>query len=150
MIRGFFDGRNRPFMECDLNIPRLSIDRSIRLLFDTGADRTCLNPRLAGDLGIDESELRRSITVDGIGKSKAIFYREIAILTFFDSDREEHYSYPLEILIASRATGNRNVDSVLGRDVFDHWDTIYRPVENRLDCQVVHGHGMLGSDSGDF
>ena len=97
MIRGFFNSLNRPFIECDLNIPRLSISRSVRLMFDTGADRTCLNPRLTADLGIDEEDLIRAIEVDGIGRHKAVFYRETAVLTFFDSDRDEHYAYPMGI-----------------------------------------------------
>ena len=113
-------------------------------MFDTGADRTCLNSRLTVDLGIDEEELIRPIEVDGIGRYKTVFYRETAALTFFDSDRDEHYAYPMEMLIASRATGNRNVESVLGRDVFDHWDTIYRPTENRLDCEVVRHTAIEG------
>lgn len=51
MIRGFFNSINRPFIECHLDITRLSISRSARLPFDTAADRACLNPRLTADLG---------------------------------------------------------------------------------------------------
>ena len=137
MIRGYFDGRNRPYVECRLYIQRLDIDRPIRLLFDTGADRTCLNPRAINRIGISKDSLENPLDVAGIGRDRASFYREPAILIFFDTDGDRQYNYPVELLIAEETTVNQNLDSVLGRDVFDHWNTIYYPSENRLDFTVV-------------
>ena len=81
--------------------------------------------------------MKNPIAVGGIGKDKATFYPETATLTFFDTDGDREYTYTIELLIAEETTVNRNLDSVLGRDVFDHWNTIYYPSENRLDFTVV-------------
>ena len=78
------------------------------------------------------TSFRLGITVDGIGRDKATFYREPATLTFFDTDGNREYTYPIELLIAEETTVNQNLDSVLGRDIFDHWNTIYYPSENLL------------------
>ena len=137
MIRGYFDGRNRPYVECRLYIPRLDIRVRVRLLFDTGADRTCLNPRVINQIGIPKDLLENPLDVGGVGKDKATFYREPAILTFLDTDEDTEYTYPIELLIAEETTVNQDLDSVLGRDVFDHWNTIYYPSENRLDFTIV-------------
>ena len=124
-------------MVCRLYIPRFDKGESVRLLFDTGADRTCLNPRAIKQIGIPEDSLKNPLKVDGIGKDKATFYREPATLTFFDTDGDIEYTYPIELLIAEETTVNQRLDSVLGRNVFDHWNTIYYPSENRLDFTVV-------------
>ena len=137
MIRGYFDGLNRPYVECRLDIPRLDIRESVRLLFDTGADRTCLNPRAINQIGMPKDSLANPLDVGGVGKDKATFYREPAALTFFDTDEGTQYTYPIELLIAEETTVNQDLDSVLGRDVFDHWNTIYYPSENRLDFTIV-------------
>ena len=87
-------------MVCRLYIPRFDKGESVRLLFDTGADRTCLNPRAIKQIGIPEDSLKNPLKVDGIGKDKATFYREPATLTFFDTDGDIEYTYPIELLIA--------------------------------------------------
>ena len=137
MIRGYFNGRNRPYVECRLHILRLDIGDRVRLLFDTGADRTCLNPRAINQIGILKDLLENPLDVAGIGRDKATFYREPTVLIFFDTDGDTQYTYPIELLIAEETTVNQNLDSVLGRDIFDHWNTIYYPSENRLDFTVV-------------
>ena len=137
MIRGYFDGRNRPYVECRLYIPRFDKEDWMRFLFDTGADRTCLNPRAINQIGIPKDLLENPLDVGGVGRDKATFYRESAVLTFFDTDEGTQYTYPIELLIAEETTVSQDLDSVLGRDVFDHWNTIYYPSENRLDFTIV-------------
>lgn len=62
-------------------------------MFDTGADRTCLNPRAMSLIGVKTDSLENPIQVDGIiGRGKATFYRETTALTFFDADEDQEYT----------------------------------------------------------
>ena len=44
MIHGWFDDRDRPYVYAAVTLPRLAYSRRVRLLFDTGADVTSLQP----------------------------------------------------------------------------------------------------------
>ena len=81
MILGYFEGL-RPYVECDLHIPRFDIYTRIPLLFDTGADGTCLHQKTASELRIPFHLLRDPKTSRGIGREEPTYFREPATLSF--------------------------------------------------------------------
>ena len=132
MIRGSFD-RGRPVVECRLVIPRLRVNHRLMLLVDTGASATCLHPADAIRAGIPFERLGNRIGYLGIGGSSA-YFREAANLLFED----ETYLriYRLDLLVAAPTESNRDLPSLLGRDVLNRWSVDYDPTNGKLDCTV--------------
>lgn len=132
MIRGNFD-RGRPQVECRLVIPRLSVNHRLMLLVDTGASATCLHPADAIRAGIPFERLGNRIDYLGIGGTSA-YFREAANLLFED----ESYLriYRLDLLIAAPTSNNRELPSLLGRDVLNRWRMDYNPTGDRLEWTV--------------
>ena len=133
MIRGYFEGL-RPYVECDLHIPRFDIHARIPLLFDTGADGTCLHQKTASELRIPFHLLRDPKTSRGIGREEPTYFREPATLSFDDGGVTR--MYVIELNIGDPSSTNSELPSVLGRDVFDRWTTLYDPSGDRLEFTV--------------
>ena len=132
MIRGSFD-RGRPVVECRLVIPRLSVNHRLLLLVNTGASASCLHPADAIRAGIPFGELGNRVGYLGIGGSSA-YFRESANLPFDDDSYLQIYR--LDLLIAAPTEGNRDLPSLLGRDVLNSWCVDYDPADGRLECTV--------------
>ena len=132
MIRGSFD-RGRPVVECRLVIPRLSVNHRLLLLVDTGASASCLHPADAIRAGIPFDELGNRVGYLGIGGSSA-YFRESANLLFEDDSYLQIYR--LDLLIAAPTENNRDLPSLLGRDVLNRWRMDYDPADRRLECTV--------------
>lgn len=132
MIRGSFD-RGRPQVECRLVIPRLRVNHRLMLLVDTGSIATCLHPADAIRAGIPFEQLENEIGYAGVGGS-ATYFREIANLLFEDDSRLRIYR--LNLLIAAPTENNRELPSLLGRDVLNRWRLEYDPTNGSLECAV--------------
>ena len=132
MIRGSFD-RGRPVVECRLVIPRLSVNHRLLLLVDNGASASCRHPADARRSGIPFEELGNRVGYLGIGGSSACF-RESANLLFEDDSHLQIYR--LDLLIAAPTSSNRDLPSLLGRDVLNRWRIDYDPADGRLGCTV--------------
>ena len=132
MIRGSFD-RERPQVECRLVIPRLHVNHRLMLLVDTGASATCLHPADAIRAGIPFDLLENRIDYLGIGGTSA-YFRETANLLFED----ESYLriYRLDLLIAAPTDNNRELPSLIGRDVLNRWRMDYHPTGGKLEWTV--------------
>ena len=132
MIRGSFD-RGRPLVECRLVIPRLRVNHRLVMVVDTGAVATCLHPADAIRARIPFDRLGNIIGYAGVGGSSP-YFREVANLLFED----ESYLriYRLNLLIAAPTDNNRELPSLLGRDVLNRWRMDYDPTDGRLDCTV--------------
>ena len=103
------------------------------LLVDTGASATCLHPADAIRAGIPFERLGNGIDYLGIGGTSA-YFREAANLLFED----ESYLriYRLDLLIAAPTSNNRELPSLLGRDVLNRWRMDYNPTGDRLEWTV--------------
>ena len=88
------------------------------LLVDTGTVATCLHPSDAIRARIPFEELGNEIGYAGVGGS-ATYFREVANLLFEDDSRSRIYR--LNLLIAVPAEHNRELPSLLGRDVLNRW-----------------------------
>ena len=132
MIRGSFD-RGRPLVECRLVIPRLRVNHRLMLLVDTGAVATCLHPSDAIRAGIPFEQLGNEIGYAGVGGS-GTYFREVSNLLFEDDSRLRIYR--LNLLIAVPAEHNRELPSLLGRDVLSRWHVEYDPTNGSLGCTV--------------
>ena len=115
MIKGSFD-RGRPVVECRLVIPRLSVNHRLMPLVDTGASAFCLHPADAIRAGIPFGEQGSRIGYLGIGGASA-YFRESANLLFEDDSYLQIYR--LDLLIAAPKASNRDLPSLLGRDVLN-------------------------------
>ena len=104
------------------------------LLVDTGASASCLHPADAIRAGIPFDELGNRVGYLGIRGSSAHF-RESANLLIEDG-----------LLLAdlsarstdsrSQRPSNRDLPSLLGRDVLNRWRMDYDPADGRLECTV--------------
>ena len=139
MIRGSFD-RGRPQVECRLVIPRLNVNHRLMLLVDTGASATCLHPADAIRAGIPFERLGNRIGYLGIGGSSA-YFREPANLLFEDDSQLRIYR--LDLLIAAPTENNRELPSLLGRDVLNRWRMDYHPIDDRLEWNVQNADHTL-------
>lgn len=139
MIEGYFTSRSRPYIACRLHIARFDILQPIQLMFDTGADITCLHPSDADEIGVPFQALRNPQNITGIGKAE--YFREPATLFFVDGDVT--HLYHIEMNIAMPNEDNRNLPSILGRDIFDFWSTSYDPFNRRLISEVHSAHVTL-------
>ena len=103
------------------------------LLVDTGASATCLHPADAIRAGIPFELLGNRIDYLGIGGTSA-YFRETANLLFED----ESYLriYRLDLLIAAPTDNNRELPSLIGRDVLDRWRMDYHPTGGKLEWTV--------------
>ena len=132
MFRGSFD-RGRPVVECRLVIPRLSVNHRLMLLVDTVGSASCLHPADAIRAGIPFDGLGNRVGYLGIGGSSA-YFRESANLPCKDDSYLRIYR--LDPLIAVPTENNRDLPSLLGRDVLNRWRMDYHPAEGRLECTV--------------
>ena len=80
----------------------------------------------------------------------ATYFREQAVLEFFDGDAREIRSYEVDVLVAKPATDpmhsiNR-LPSLLGRDIIDSWRMVYDRTDGILEFTVKSADVVLGSE----
>ncbi len=133
MIRGYFATagvRRRPFLDAVFSFPTLS-DRSfeVRLLVDTGADRTVLAPldanRLQRELGIAITSLPVGALSRGVGGQMPT--RIMAAVLTLDS-----FSAPLPLTILEPPSSLLPIPSLVGRDVLAHFALFLEERTNRV------------------
>jgi Aspartyl protease len=120
MIRGYFHARGlrrRPFVNAILSIPSFAQKTlDIRLLIDTGADRTVLAPndaeRLAQQFGIDLAKLPNGMPSTGVGGRTET--RTIEVVLSLDT----FVTTPFALTILEPPRGiSLPIPSLLGRDI---------------------------------
>jgi hypothetical protein len=146
-LTGTFKGSTQsPVVGCRLLIRSLAIDREIRFLVDTRAQVTMISSADTERMAIDVSRLDRGPTMDGVGGGLPT-HRVSAMLVFRETPRRL-YMYRLSIVIAAPGAMSRDLPSVLGRDILNRWHMTYRPMERRLEFDVVSSDGTLDLDGG--
>jgi hypothetical protein len=115
-------------------IPRLSLRADASFCIDTGADRTILLPSDAARMGVDRSLLRNMSSTLGIGGATNMFDEPATIV--FSEGLDRVYVYDVTLKIAPLTRGLRDVPSILGRDVINHWRIDYHPTRGRLVVEV--------------
>ena len=136
MIIGELGILGRPYVRCNLSLPRLGIvvDDFI-FLVDTGADATYLHPGDGADLGVPFDLLRGNTTSQGIGGT-ASYFPEPAVLVFTDEAAGQDYGYRININVARPGDVSDRIPSLLGRDVIRRWQMDYDPTNGRLAFTV--------------
>ena len=140
MIRGYFSTqgtRRRPFIDAILQFPTLD-DRSldVKLLVDTGADRTTLSPldarRLARRFALDLTELPQGVPSTGVGgRSDTRTLETVLILDTF--------SLPILLTILDPPPGPLSrIPSLLGRDVLSHFALFLEERTNQVLLLEAH------------
>jgi len=127
MIRGYFDltrGMLRPFVDAALVFPALARRRvDVRLLINTGADRTVLSPGDALPIASLLGSLPPGPALRGVGGTTTTRRADVVITM-------ATFSANLTLTIFSPSLGARSMPSVLGRDVLSHFALV---VEERTD-----------------
>lgn len=135
MLRGRFgDTTGRPYLEGRLLLPRQNLHQDISFLVDTGADCSYLMPLDAQVMGIDYSRLAGRSVAEGVG-GQTMDFLEPAVLVF--ADDESVYIHEIVLRIGQPTTAMSDVPSLLGRDILDHWQMLYRPRDRRLEFEVL-------------
>jgi len=140
MIRGYFSTqgtRRRHFIDAILQFPILN-DRSldVKLLVDTGADRTILSPldarRLARRFALDLTTLPQGAPSTGVGgRSETRTLETVLILDTF--------SLPILLTILDPAPGPLpRIPSLLGRDVLSHFALFLEERTNQVLLLEAH------------
>lgn len=124
MIRGYLltsGGRQRPFVNASFQFPDLrDSSLEVRLLVDTGADRTIISPMDAGklvtDLGIELSTLPAGIPGAGVGGQ--VDTRVVEAVINLDS-----FSMSLALTIMEPPVGRSipSIPSLPGRDIISRF-----------------------------
>ena len=132
MIRGYFytiGNRSRPYVSATFRFPTLNSQRfEVRLLVDTGADRTLLSPLDARRIGIDITTLPLGSSSAGVGGQVPTRTVE-AVLTI------QYFSTPLTLTIPETP---RPIPSLLGRDILSHFAPFMEERTNRVFLLEPH------------
>ena len=140
MIRGYFSTqgtRRRPFIDAILQFPTLngrSLD--VKLLVDTGADRTILSPldarRLAHRFALDLTTLPQGVPSTGVGGRSDT--RTLETMLILDT-----FSLPILLTILDPPPGPLpRIPSLLGRDVLSHFALFLEERTNRVVLLKAH------------
>ena len=140
MIRGYFSTqgtRRRPFIDAILQFPTLngrSLD--VKLLVDTGADRTVLSPldarRLAHRFALDLTTLPQGVPSTGVGGRSDT--RTLETMLILDT-----FSLPILLTILDPPPGPLpRIPSLLGRDVLSHFALFLEERTNRVLLLEAH------------
>jgi hypothetical protein len=122
MIRGRFgDTTTAPYIEASVHFPRFGLRGYVSFLVDTGANGSVLLPADSKKLGVKFRTLKNPTFSHGIG-GFAKGFDERSILAF--SDGRYVYAYEFDIQIAAPTSENRNLPSLLGRDVLNRWRVV--------------------------
>ncbi|MEE8337766.1 MAG: aspartyl protease family protein [Dehalococcoidia bacterium] len=148
MLEGRFgDTTGSPYIEGQVSLPRLGVVSNVSFLVDTGASRSVLGAVDVRAMGVDISDLRGSVPVDGIGGTEYCF-EEDAYLLF--SDDEKTFYYRIDLLISSRSADDElRLPSILGRHVLHRWKMYYSPTDPQptLAFEVVSDDLSIPMDS---
>ena len=145
MLRGRFgDTSGTPYVEGQIKLPNFGLSSDISFLVDTGADRTELMPLNGLIMGLDYSRLSAVTSVRGIDGRPFNQFEELAVVTFSEA-RKNLYIYEIDIVIAPPTRYNRDIASILGRDILNRWEMIYRPANPRkyLGFKVISADHIL-------
>ena len=140
MIRGGFDQRGSPRilgLVVANGLPD-SIPAEVTFLLDTGSDSTCLHPRDAYRLGVSLSSLKPTVVQNGIGGTAE--YDRIQTCLYFLETRwlwkpSRMLGYDVCLHVALPTEANRNIPSLLGKDILHRWNILYAPRSGKLECQ---------------
>jgi hypothetical protein len=140
MIRGYFStqgSRRRPFIDAVLQFPTLN-DRSldVKLLVDTGADRTILSPldarRLARRFALDLITLPIGVPSTGVGGQSGT--RTLEAVLILDT-----FSLLTLLTILDPPPGPMpRIPSLLGRDILSHFALFVEERTNRVLLLEAH------------
>lgn len=135
MIRGRFgDSSSAPYVAALIAIPDVA-RRNTSFLFDTGADTTVLMPMDYLVMGLNYASLKApSVQCQGIGglaNGKLVQ----GFLTFAEED-DTLRTYKVKIIVMEQTGYNKDMISIIGRDIMGHWRFQYDYKLRLLDIQV--------------
>ena len=140
MIRGYFatqGTRRRPFIDAILQFPTLnSRSLDVKLLVDTGADRTLLSPRdarrLTRSFALDLTMLLTGMPSTGVGGQSNT--RTLETVCLLDT-----FSLPTLLTILDPPPGPMpSIPSLLGRDILSHFALFLEERTNRVLLLEAH------------
>ena len=147
MIQGYFDPAGRPYVQAYMVVPGLQPSpEAITLLLDTGADNTFIQPAGARILGISTRNLVPTGSTRGIGGTTR--YATVPAFIAFQERpwpwRKTRLVYfRTELAIAVPDQGNRNLPSLLGRDIIDRCRLLYDKTEHKLQLTPRLADGTM-------
>ena len=133
MITGYFDERERPYVEGQVWLPQLNVLAWVDFLVGTGATVTSLSPNDTRSLRIPISELFNPVRHRGIAGTRT-YYPEPAVILF--TDGAEWRRFDIELYVATPDEGADYLPSLLGRDILNTVQMDYDFPAGRLEFTV--------------
>ena len=130
MFAGYFTDDGRPYVECQLALPRFRVSGTVHFLLDTGADTTVLHPDDGRILRCPFNALENPAEFVGIG-GRLLYYMEPAIITFGESIAAGEFDITISIAKPDPVTDG--LDSLLGRDILNRLRMEYDFRRRRLE-----------------
>jgi hypothetical protein len=143
---GEFDERTgRPMLKGRLLLQRFGVRNDVTFLVDTGADRTMLSGRDLLRLRLDESRFTPGPLMTGVGGIERTWL-EPATVVFTDVVDGHIHVYRQLLVVALTRSAPQRLPSLLGRDIRNRWHMNYRPIERRLEFDVVSADDTFDLD----
>ncbi len=126
--------------------------RTVNFLIDTGADRTLIAPRAARGLFGDEEyeDINRSaerVRIGGVGTGASVVERKLFLVFHPESGSPlllfRDFWIATELLDEEGQVVNRNMPSLLGRDILNHFTLTISPVHGVVE--LIEEEALPGS-----
>lgn len=135
LIGRFGNTTGRPYLEGRIHLPKQNIQLDISFLIDTGADQSMLMPGDAMRGNLDFTTLASGQEIGGVSGNMNVF--EAPAIVVFSEPGKKLFVYSISLSIAPNSPDLLDRPSLLGRDILDRWEMLYRPASKTLTFNVV-------------
>ena len=135
MIKGYFDDRNRPWLDAQVDIPELGVTGRVSFLAKTGAKMTCLKPGDGNTLQIPFDNIRTEGQSYLETHGWQVKYHPLRATITFDGDNGPH-TMEIDLHVAKPDQMGLDRPSILGWDIISQWRMIYDPMNNRMEFET--------------
>ena len=146
MLKGVFrEPESAPYIKGVLNLPSLEFSATLDFHIDTGAVLTTLAPIDGDNNRLDYSRVQGPPQeLYGFAGHGEVFLEQAQLVFFGD---EKVYVYEMTVGVMEKPSEVHdaawNLPSVLGRDVLNNWQMLYRPTNQTLDITVIYSDNDL-------
>lgn len=125
-----------PILNGYIKVGRPNIEGSVSFMVDTGANKTVLMPKDALKLGVDFSQLGTPGKAGGVGAPAKIHIAAATVSLRDDDDEWVDHFIDLGIVEPDPEGGNKDMPSLLGRDIINDYRMIFDAQSLRIQLDL--------------